>query len=120
MSWDTDFYAAVMANSDFATGVSSLAYEYKADALAPFATYQLVAAGGTNDLGGAGDEGERLIQKTVWASSPTEAKELAEHGIAGAKAGLDVISVDQRSLGRDPDEELFGYAADLLIWFQNP
>lgn len=120
MSADSEFYAACMGNTDFASGINSLAHEYKADAVAPFANYQTISAVGTDDLDGTADEGERRYQLSVWASSPTTAKQLAEYAIAGVRADLDCSNVFQRSLGRDPDEELFGYGVDFLIWFQTP
>ena len=52
MSWDSEFYAAVMANSDFSSGVTALALEFKPDGATPFATYQLINANGTQDTTG--------------------------------------------------------------------
>lgn len=120
MSWDSDFYSACMANADFASGINSLAYEYNQKAVAPFATYSLINANSTNDLDGADRGGERLIQLSVWAKSPTQAKELAEYAALGAVAGLEVSNMYERSLGRDDEEEVFGYAFDFTAWFKNP
>ena len=120
MSWDTDFYAAVVADSAFTAAVTTLAYEYKADGVAPFATYQLIGANGTDSLAGASSEGERLIQLSVWAANPTLAKTIAMDAIAGAKAGLTVTSIFERSRGRDADEELFGYLVDFTVFFSAP
>lgn len=120
MSWDADFYAACMSNSSFSSGVTSLAYEYKADAVAPFARYQLINANSIDDLDQAHRTGERLIQLTTYAETPLLAKQLAEYGAAGAQSGLSVLSIYERSLGRDPDENIHGYAIDLLVWFSNP
>ena len=119
MSWDTEFYAAAMADSDFSSGVTALALEYKPDGVAPFATYQLISGLDTADLSGSSPEGEHLIQLSVWADSPTEAKQLAQYAITGVKA-LNVSRIYQRSLGRDPDEQVFGFAVDFTIWFQTP
>lgn len=120
MSWDSEFYAAVNTNSDFTDNATSLALEYKADASAPYAVYQLISADSTDDLSGVSNEGERRVQLTVWAASPTQAKQIAEYAALGAESALDVSHKFQRSLGRDPDEELFGFAIDFSIWFQNP
>jgi len=117
MTWDVDFYSACTSDADFT--VTALAYEYKADAVLPFATYQMIGGNGTQDLQGHSVEGERLVQLSVWASSPTQAKELAEHAIDGVTSSLNVISVFERSLGRDSNEDSFGYAVDFVIWFQS-
>jgi hypothetical protein len=119
MSWDTEFYAAAMADSDFSSGITALAFEFKSDGVAPFSTYQLISGLATSDLSGTSPEGEHLVQLTVWADSPTEAKQLAQYAIEGIKA-LNVSGIYQRSLGRDPDEEVFGFAVDFNIWFQTP
>lgn len=120
MSWDTDLYSALTANAAFSAAITSLAYEYKADAVAPFATYQLIGASGTSDLDGHTTEGYRTIQVTIAAVSPTQAKEIAQNAIIGAKAGLIVTDVFERSLQRDADEELFGYGIDLTVWYDTP
>ena len=120
MAWDAQFYDAVHGNVDFSNAVTALAYEYKADAVAPFAVYQLINANSINDLDESIRQGDRLIQLTVWASSPTEAKEISEYGIIGAKASLSVTDIQERSLGRDSDAELFGYATDFRVWFTSP
>ena len=119
MSWDSEFYAAVMANSDFSSGVTALALEFKPDGATPFATYQLINANGTQDTTGHGFEGERLIQLTVWADSPTDAMRLCEYGSLGAQT-LNVVRMYERSLGRDSDSSVFGYAIDFTIWFDSP
>ena len=120
MSWDADFYAAVIGNTSFASAVTALAYEYKADAIAPFAVYQLINASSINELDESIRQGYRLIQLTVWAANPTLAKEISEYGITGAKASLSVSDIQERSLGRDADAELFGYATDFRVWYTNP
>lgn len=120
MTWDVDFYTALMDDSDFSDAVSVLAFEYKAEADLPFAVYQLIAGTDTADLQGTTDEGISLVQLSVVASSPTEAKQIANYAITGAKAGLDVSSVFRRSGGRDPLDESFTYIVDFEIWFDNP
>ena len=120
MAWDADFYTAVISDATFSATITALAYEYKPDATLPFATYQLVSAVGEDDLSGAGEEGVRRVQLTVWADNPTQAKTLCEAGIDGAKSQLDVLSVTQRSIGRDEKQEIFGYAADMMVWWQTP
>ena len=120
MTWDTDLYSALTANTAFNDAVTSLAYEYKADAVAPFATYQLIGAAGSSDLSGHTSEGYRTIQVNISAASPTQAKEIAQDAIIGAKAGLIVSDVFERSLLRDDSEGLFGYAVDLTVWYDAP
>lgn len=120
MSWDTDFYTALMADSDFSAAVTALAFEYKAKAELPFAKFELIAANDTTDLGGVSDEGFSLVQLDIYATSPTQAKEIAEHAIQGAKAGLNVSSVFRRSGGRDSEDESFRYLVDFELWFDNP
>jgi hypothetical protein len=120
MSWDTDLYSALKANTAFNDAITSLAYEYKADAAAPFATYQLIGAPGSSDLDGHTAEGYRTIQVNIAAASPTQAKEIAQNAIIGAKAGLIVVDVFERSLLRDENNDLFGYAIDLTVWYDAP
>ena len=119
MSWSTEFYTAVMSDANFAAGIESLAYEYKPNAVAPFATYQEISAIGNATLQGATIEGLSRIQLSVWASSPTLAEQLAQYAITGA-GSLSVGDIFRRSLGFDSDENLHGYAVDLMIWFENP
>lgn len=118
--WDVDFYSSALSNSSFQNGIADFFHEFKKDAVAPFAKYQLIAAPGTYELEGAGAEGERTIQLSVWAASPTQAKQLAQYAIQGVKDQLPVSSVFERSGGYDEDDELFGYLVDFVIWFDNP
>ena len=120
MRWDADFYAGVRSNSAFTSAVTALVYEYKADSVTPYARYQLITAGGNNDLDSTNRAGSRLIQLSVYADSPKLSKEIAENAILGAKSQLSVLDIFERSLGRDPDEEVFGYAVDFTIWFNTP
>ena len=120
MSWSDQFYAALMSSGEFASLISSLSFEYKADAKAPYATYQLITQEGTEDLDGSGVEGYYLIQLNIWASSPTKTHDLAALAVESAKQNLVVTDVFQRSLSRSADDELFGYAVDFTVWFDNP
>lgn len=122
MTWDVDFYGAVVADSDFATNVTGgLSFEYRAGAATPYASYQLISAAGTDDLAGAGDEGRRRIQLNVTASSPTKAKLYASYATAGVRASsLKLENKFEQSLGRDEEEQTFTYSIDYLIWFDNP
>lgn len=120
MSWDSDFYSACMSNASFSSGIGSLAFEYNAEAVAPFATYHLISGNSTNDLDGVVRSGSRLIQLSVWAASPILAKQLAEYAAAGAVSGLQVSNLYERSLGHDDEEGLFGYAFDFRIYFNTP
>lgn len=120
MSWDTELYSALTSNAAFDDAVTSIAYEYKADAVAPFATYHLIGAPGTTDLDGHTTEGYRTIQITIAATSPTEAKEIAQNAIIAAKNGLIVTDVFERSLQRTDIDDLFGYAVDVTAWYDTP
>jgi hypothetical protein len=119
MSWEVDFYTAAMGDSTFLAGINSLALEYKPDATAPYAVYRCISELGTNDLAGVSDEGETVVQLTVWAADPVTAETLAKNAATGV-ATLTLMNEFKRSLGRDPDEELFGYAIDFSIWFDSP
>ena len=120
MSWDSDFYAACMSDSDYKREIDSLAYEYNAKARPPFSSYSLINANSTNDLSGSKRHGHRLVQLSTWAKSPSEAKALAEYAARGVNDSLEVTNIYERSLGRDEEESLFGYAFDFTIWFRNP
>lgn len=121
MTWDADFYSALMSNSDFNTVIDDqLSKEFDADATAPYANYQLIYADGTDDLDGVGLEGGRLIQLSIWALSPSQCEEIGSNAIKGALSQLQVMSVYQRSLGYDGGEKLFGYAVDFTVWFDTP
>jgi hypothetical protein len=119
MTWDVDFYQAVMGNSDFSSNITTLSKEYYSDAVAPFAIYQFIANEGSPDLSNADQQGNYLIQTNIWASSPTECETLARYAISGINT-LDASRITQRSLGRDDDQELFGLAIDCEIWFESP
>ena len=120
MSWDTELYSALTSNAAFNDAVTSLSYEYKSDAVAPYASYYLIGAPGTSDLDGHDLSGYRTIQVSVFAASPTLAKEIAQNAIIGAKAGLNVSDVFERSLQRSDNDDLFGYAVDLTVWYDTP
>lgn len=120
MSWSTEFYAAIKANAAFDAAMTSIFYQYNADAVAPFAKYDLIAGNDTISLAGSSPEGVYLVQLSVWASSPTDAENHALNAIVGAKANLNVTQVFKRTLGRDDEEELFGYAVDFTIWYDTP
>ena len=121
MTWNTDFYTAVTTDSNFAANVTSLAHEYWADAVVPFATYQLISAVGTNDLSGTGDEGSRRIQLNVTASSLTQAILYAGYATAGIRASsLALESKSERTLGHDDQDNTFTHAIDYIIWFDAP
>lgn len=120
MTWDVEFYQACMSDSDFSTGITTLSKEYFSDAVAPFATYQFIGGSGTPTLSGVGDAGNRLIQLNIVASTPTECETLAKNAITGVKNTLNASNINQRSLGRDSDEELHGIAVDFEVWFDTP
>lgn len=120
MSWKDDFYAACNSNGAFSAGINEFFHEYKEDAVAPFAKYQLITASGTDDLQGVGDEGGRNIQLSVWTLSPTLSETLAKAAKAGVNSQLDLVSAFERSQGYEDDTKLYGYAIDFIVWFDNP
>ena len=120
MSWKTEFYAALTANTTFNNGVTALFNQYKSDAVAPYAKYQLIAGNDTQSLEGSSTEGYYLIQLSVWANTPTESELHALSAIQGAKDALNVSIVFNRSGIYDDEEELFSHLVDFTIWFDNP
>lgn len=120
MSWKQDFYAACNSNSDFSNGINHFFLERKSNAVAPFAKYQLITAVGTPDLEGMSDEGQRNIQLSVWTDSASLSEDLARYAKAGVKSQLNLESTYERSMGFEDDTELYGYAIDFFVWFDNP
>ena len=93
MSWDIEFYDACNSNASFAAGITDFFREFKENAVAPFARYQLITSTGTPDLQSVGDEGECNIQLSVWTDSPRTSEQLAKYAYIGVNDQLDLMSV---------------------------